>query len=536
MKVKNEVREKVIYTTAVEILLVGCLTGICAGVFVSLYNILASLGEEFSRGVYAVLREKPAYIPLLFVVLFVCAVIIGTVVKALPMIRGSGIPQTEGASRGVLRFKWYQVLCGMFAASLVTIFLGLSAGSEGPSLEIGGACGNGVATLTKRNPMLRRYQITGGASAGLAIAFNAPLTGMAFAFEEAQKRFSAEVFICAFSSVVSGLVTRNLIRSALGLPVGSTFTTFAFPATMNMASYGYVVLAALVCAALGVAFYYIMFATKKLFAKITFWKGTGKMLIPFLLGGTFSLLSVYAMGGGHEFIQSLGSLNEEPFEYVFRLGLAGSLVVIVLMKFIASVLNMSAGVPCGVFIPMLAIGAGIGAIMSRVCVSLGMDAAYADLLIMICMATFFATIVKAPLTAIVMVFELTWNFSSLIPVTLGVAIGYMVGTLLKTEPIYEKLLESNVEDYRKDHPVRQEKFFLAVGHGSLVDGAALREISWPGNVNVVSVLHGETEYFTTGATVLYGGDRVKIETLTDDKEESLKDIEALLKPGKTKKA
>ena len=55
-------------------------------------------------------------------------------------------------------------------------------------------------------------------------------------------------------------------------------------------------------------------------------------------------------------------------------------------------------------------------------------------------------------------------------------------------------------------------------------------------MNVVSVLHGETEYFTTGATVLYGGDRVKIETLTDDKEESLKDIEELLKPGKTKKA
>ncbi len=181
-----------------QIVSVGALTGLFAGLVVTLYNVLASMAEEFSRGYYDFFREHPAFIPLLFAALFVGAIVIGGVLKFIPMIRGSGIPQTEGATRGLIRFKWYQVLTGMFACSLFTIFMGMSAGSEGPSIQIGGACGYGMSNMLRRGDLVRRYQITGGACAGLAVAFNAPLTGMAFAFEEAHKRFTPEVFVCSF--------------------------------------------------------------------------------------------------------------------------------------------------------------------------------------------------------------------------------------------------------------------------------------------------------------------------------------------------
>lgn len=73
--------------------------------------------------------------------------------------------------------------------------------------------------MFRRSEMVRRYQVTGGACTGLAVAFNAPLTGMAFAFEEAHKRFTPEVFICAFSSVIAGLLARTAICAAAGVTV-----------------------------------------------------------------------------------------------------------------------------------------------------------------------------------------------------------------------------------------------------------------------------------------------------------------------------
>lgn len=532
---KDKRESKAIYTTAIEILLVGSLTGITVGVVVSFYNILAALAEVFSEGAYAFLREKPYFIPLLFLALFVCAVGVGTLMKLVPMIRGNGVPQTEGAAMGVLRFRWFQTLCSSFAASLLTIFMGLSGDSEGPSLLLGGVCGAGVGSLTKRNPMIKRYQITGGASAGLAVAVNAPLTGMAFAFEEAQKRFSPNVFICAFSSVVTGLITRNLIRSALSLPVTSVLSSFSLSGMMDLSSYGYVLLCAILVSLLGVGFYHAVFFTQKLFHKITFWKGRGKLILAFLLGGTFSLISVHLMGGGREFLEALGSLSEEGVHTIFSLPLVPTLMLVVAMRFLVTVVNVGADVPCGIVFPMLTIGAGVGALLARLCVAMGMDASYTDLLILICMATFFSATVKAPITAIVMVVEFTWNFTFLLPVSLGVAVGYLVGTMLKTEPIYERMLHRFVEEYQSEHPMKQEKFTFTVGKGSLVDGYAIREISFPGNVNVISVRRGEIEFFTTGATVLLGGDEIKIETLTDDREEMEKGLLALLKPAAEKK-
>ena len=298
----NRFKNKTYY--GAQIVAVGAVTGLFAGVVVTLYNRLASLAEEFSQGYYGFFRENPAFIPLLFLALFLGAVIIGGVQKFLPMVRGSGIPQTEGATRGLLRYKWYEVLTGMFAASLFTIFMGLSAGSEGPSIMIGGACGCGASDIFRRDALVRRYQITGGACAGLAVAFNAPLTGMAFAFEEAHKRFTPEVFACAFSSVVSAVVVRNLLGPLVGSPAGAAFSGFSFAGIdgFNGMFLLYVLLAAVVCALAGVAFYYSVFQAKKLFRKLNFWKGWGSMLVPFLLAGAVGIISVYPLGGGHKFI------------------------------------------------------------------------------------------------------------------------------------------------------------------------------------------------------------------------------------------
>lgn len=513
------------YHYGIQLVAVGGLTGFFAGITVTLYTLLASMAEEFSRGYYGFFRDHPAFIPLLFIALFAGAIVIGGVLRFIPMIRGSGIPQTEGATRGLLHFKWYRVLTGMFAASLFSIFMGLSAGSEGPSIQIGGACGYGVSTVLRRGESVRRYQITGGACAGLAVAFNAPLTGMAFAFEEAHKRFTPEVFICSFSSVVTAVLTRNLLREAMGLSVGSAFASFTFSGVeaFNFHFCLYVLLAALVCGLVGVAFYFLIFRSKKLFDKITFWKGCGKMIVPFLLAGVCGLITVYAMGGGHSFIETLGSLSENV-QPVFSSPVWVTLFIIVALKFIVTVVNIGAGVPCGAFVPMLAIGAGLGAFMNQLCQVMGMDPAYSDALIMICMAVFFTTVVKAPITGIVMVVELTWSFTFLLPVILGVAVGYLIGDVFRTKPVYDRMLDLILEEQRDEKP--PVKIALRIRVGKPADGRAVRDIMWPSNALVTVVERGDRSLVPDGKTVLREGDLLFLEGETADEAEFIKMLAA----------
>ncbi len=483
----------------------GVLTGAFAGVIVTLYTVLASLSEDFSRGYYAFFRANPAFIPLLFLALLLGAVVVGGVVRFLPCIRGSGIPQTEGAMRGLMRFSWYRSLTGMFAASLLCIFLGLSAGAEGPSVLIGGSAGAGVGDALRARARIVRYQVAGGACAGLAVAFNAPLTGMAFAFEEGLGRFTPEVFVSSFTSVAVAVLIRNALYAALGLPVGAYFAAFSFAEADMLAPlfYCYVLLSALLVSLAGAGFYYALFAARRLFKKLTFFKGIGKFFVPFLLAGAAGLLTVNAMGGGHAFISSLAGGGERMVR-IFSSPLWASLLIAVCLKFAVTVCNMGAGVPCGAFIPMLAIGAGLGALMSLLMQTMGMSADYADVLLVICMAVFFTVVVRAPVTGVLLTVELTWEFAFLLPALIGVAVGYLVGDIFRLRPVYDRLLDEMLEE----DGTRREPLSLRclVTEQSPAAGRAIRELLLPAGVRIVRVERGDASFLPDGNTVLAAGD------------------------------
>ena len=520
-KEKFQKNLKLFADNGVNLVLISLLTGLFSGVVVTFYNILAHIGEEKSVDLYSLLRDNPAFIPLLFLGLAAGAIVIGTFVRFVPMIRGSGIPQIEGAARGIIRFKWYVTMCSMFAASLACIFLGLSAGAEGPSLEIGGCAGEATGRLLKRNQMIRRLQIASGSSAGLAVAFNAPVTGLFFAMEEAFRSFSPQVFICAALSIVTALFTRNSIYPAVtGKEVGFTFSSFIFPDKFSFMYCVWIIPAAIIVALAGVGFYYSVQVAKRLFKKITFLKGAGKYLIPFLLAGVFGLVTKYAMGGGHDFISSLGSGSPDDMEKVFGIAVALSLLIVFVFKYIAGVLAMGCGVPCGVFIPMLAMGAGLGAILSIAFMQMGMDAAFSDYFIIICMSVFFTTIVRAPITGIVMVFELTGQFTNFLPVLLGVAIGYLISMLFKVEPIYEKNLEGFIAEEKIYENFKKERVTLVIQPHSKADAAKVRAIVWPTNGLVVEVttVDGNT-IVPDGESILKAGDTIVFECETDSLEE-----------------
>ena len=521
-----------LYRHGAQLMAVGIVTGICVGIVVTFFNMAADLFSKYAKDLYSLVRDNPAFVPLLFVSLAIIAFGIAVLAKFVPMVRGSGVPQTEGAARGLLELKWYKSLPAMAAASLVCILSGLTAGAEGPSMFIGATCGDGVSKMLRCTDMERRYQLTGGACAGLAVAFNAPLTGIVFAFEEAHRRFTPAIFICAFSSVLSGIITRNLLYELMHLEIASVFSSFTL-VTLPLKSYGFVARAAVASGLLGFGFYSLCLLSRKLFAKITFAKGTGKMLIPFIVAGAFGLISVSVMGGGRSFIQSLGTnggTSEQAVAAIFSSPVAVSLLLILVMRAIATTLNLGAGVPCGIFIPMLSIGACIGALVSRLCGVMGMDAIYGDCIVMICMATFFAAIVKAPLTAIIMVLELTWQFTLLIPVVLGVSFGYMLSEIFGAKPIYDVLLEGILED---EHvTLTRHTYATTIEDGSIAMNKSIRDVLWPGNMLIRSIKRDGQNIVPASDTVLRVGDEITAQAECVDYKQFKVWVDEIVKPRK----
>jgi uncharacterized transporter YbjL len=165
---------------------------------------------------------------------------------------------------------------------------------------------------------------------------------------------------------------------------------------------------------------------------------------------------------------------------------------------------------------MLAIGACIGALTSNFWVKLGMSEASKDTIIMICMASFFATVVKAPITAFIMVVELTHSFTPLLPVIIGVSIGYFIGDISRTDSIYETLLEQFVEDIEDRKRKQAHKFVLVARPSSIAIGREIRDVLWPSGVSVTKIIRDGESVFPDGGTVIQEGDELFFSSLTDN--------------------
>ncbi len=500
------------YRDLLQLVAVGSVTGIFAGAVVTVFSILVREGERLSQNAYAFVRENPVFLPLLSIGLILGAFLLGVLVCFSTVIRGGGVAQAEGASRGIVPLKWWRDLTLMFTSALLSIFMGLSIGAEGPSVLIGSCAGDGVATALKRNSMIKKYQITGGACAGLAVAMNAPLMGMAFAFEEAHKRFTPEVFLCAFTSVVFGMLTRAAVYAALGMQAVNAFGNYLFY-ELPVRYYLYVVIAGAVCGLGGILFYKSCFLLRRAFKKIRAKDEKTTLLlrvgIVVAIGGVVSLLSAAVMGGGHGLIEGLGSRGGSLAPHlssVWGLGLVGSIAVILLLKFFITAVNVGGGIPCGTFIPILAIGACLGFLLNLLFVEWGMEEKYCDFLLMICMAAFFTAVVRAPLTSIVMICELTGSFAPLLPVIIAVAVSYLIGETSKTDGIYEELLLH----YEKEQGLREEAitevYTLRIVEGAFADGRTVREVIWPKGAWVKEIHRGEEVILPDGGTILHEGD------------------------------
>ena len=197
--ISKERMSKYILNSLLPILFNGIIIGMLVGVVVWGYNFCAEHIVEFSSHIYKSVHENLVFMPLLLLGVGLLACLMALLLKFIPELAGSGIPYTEGVMRGQLKFKKVKMFFGTIIYSFITFFAGLPLGSEGPSVQLGGLVGNNVNAIEEkirwRSKAWNRLSITSGASAGLAVAFNAPLTGLIFALEEGHKKFSPTILL-----------------------------------------------------------------------------------------------------------------------------------------------------------------------------------------------------------------------------------------------------------------------------------------------------------------------------------------------------
>ncbi len=401
-------------------LAIGCLSGVT----VIAYRLILSYAEKLSFGIYGVLKRHLIFVPLWIGVLILLGWMVGKMVQKNGMISGSGIPQLKGMLAGKLKNRWLHTIYAKFTGGALAILAGLSLGREGPSVQLGSCVAEGVSKKLQLNEEERNRLIAGGASAGLSAAFNAPLSGVVFALEELFDSFSPLLIL---SVMASSVVADFLSKTVFGLePIFQFPQSGVFP----LSSYWILLLLGVILGICGVLYNKILLGTQALYKK---WIPVDKRpLIPFVLAGILGLLFPVILCGGHEMLSYLDLST--GFWFLFLLLVA---------KFLFSMISFGSGTPGGIFFPLLIIGATIGALFGTMAVHwLGVSPDLFFFFVILAMAGYFTAIVRAPITGIILICEMTGGFENLLALTIVSFVAYGVTEILKSKPIYESLLEN----------------------------------------------------------------------------------------------
>jgi CIC family chloride channel protein len=317
-----------------------------------------------------------------------------------PHASGSGIPHVEAVVRGELPPASFSLMPVKFFGGLIAIGAGLALGREGPSVQMGAGVGHLVGRICRCNWPDCRVLLAAGAGAGLATAFNAPIAGAIFVLEELVRRFEHRIAIAALGASATAIaVARLLVGDAPDFHVQALARPGAEAAPL------WFVLGA-VAGLLAVVYNRTLLATIALAGRLT---ALPVELRAGLIGAAVGVLAWFApdlVGGGDAISQrtlaGAETLALLPAIFLLRLGLGA--------------VSYAAGTPGGLFAPMLMLGAQLGlffGLLSRHAIP-GL-AIEPEGLAVVGMAAFFTGVVRAPLTGIVLVIEMTASVTMLLP-------------------------------------------------------------------------------------------------------------------------
>jgi len=360
----------------------------------------------------------------------VCAVATATaawlVRRYSPNASGSGIPDVEIALRGELELTTFRLIPVKFAGGLLAIGSGLALGREGPSVQMGSRCAQVLGKIFKRNWRDCRVLIAAGAGAGLATAFNAPIAGAVFVLEELVQKFEPRIAIVALGASATAIsVARMLLGDTPDFHVPMLVYASAEARPLFFAL-------GIVAGLTGIAYNYTLLRTITVVQSLERWPIE---LRAGLLGAGVGCLAWFApglVGGGDSITQrtllGAGTLTLLPF--------------IFLIRFVLGAVSYAAATPGGLFAPLLVLGSQLGLYFGLLC-QLAFPSLHVqpEAFAVVGMAAFFTGVVRAPLTGILLVTEMTGNVTMVLPMLGACFLAMLVPTLLGDAPIYDSLRE-----------------------------------------------------------------------------------------------
>ena len=426
------------------------LYGVCGGVAAVAFEVgIARLYE----GTYLALSKQSAavFLSATFVLIVATSLLAGFLLaRFCPEAAGSGIPQLKLAFWKDFGYVPARVVWVKFVAGVLTVGGGASLGREGPTVQLAGGAASQLAGALGIAKNGRRLAAAAGAAAGLAAAFNAPLASITFVLEEIVEDLNSRLLGSILYAAVLGAMTVALLldsRPAFDLPQIGVPTWRGYLLTP---------LAAALAALVGVVFQKWALGLRDLFRRRPAFGQVPAWLRP-TLGGvvTWAIGAAIFLRSGHLGIFSLGyaDLNSSLYnELTWRLA-----ALLLVGKLVTTVAGYGTGGCGGIFAPNLFLGAMCGAALSGWCKSgLGVSLSNNDhvLLTVVAMSACLGAVVRAPLTSILIVFELTHEFALVPALLAGALISQTISRALLTHNFYEEVLLSDGHTMRTFMPPR----------------------------------------------------------------------------------
>lgn len=491
----------------------GVMVGIFAGLMVCLYRFLLSESEHILRNYLTIIQTNVVYIVLFFVFLAVLGLLIDWITKWEVDSSGSGIPQVYAEVKGHMEANWAKVLFSKIVAGVMTALGGLSLGPEGPSVQIGGMAGKGVARLFKGSKTDELRLILVGSTVGITAAFNAPLAGVLFVMEEINHGFDKTlIFIALVSAIVSDFISKSIFGQS---------TVLTFPINnIPLENYWILIVLGIVIGVIGYVYNIGMIKSSDFVNSLKIHSQL-KFVAVFIISGVVALTIPQISDGGHFMMDMLG----------VAIPSLGVLVLLLVLKYLFSMFSFSSGAPGGIFLPILVLGAYIGAIFGSVVVpALGMEHVLIYKFIVISMAGFFAATVRSPITGIVLIAEMCGSTESLVAMIIVSLIAYVVPTILGNEPIYESLYDRLLLNKNREFVKKPSKHVLSeyvVPLDCDYINFKIKDIPFPKNAIVVSVIRNGKYIIPTEDFNIKYSDQVQILTDVNDYPYVREEIEEL---------
>ncbi len=374
------------------------------------------------------------------IVLIFCYILVAILISAELVIRfapeasGSGIPHLKAVLLGHRRFRWFRVLIIKFFSMVIGNAGGMVLGREGPSVQMGGAIGQGLATHWPGKGKLDfAMLVAAGGGAGLAAAFNAPLAGLTFVLEELERRCASLEF---FAAAIACLTVDMVYRSILGQNPIFHFVFQGAPPLILLAAF---LPLGVLAAILGSLFTRTLLCGQKL-TSFSFWP---KLLCWGILAAALTVVAWYEpelLGGGQNFVNDLLIGKQLSLQTV---GL------FFLIRFVLTMGSASSGVAGGIFMPILVLGAllgwAVGLVIQLIFPELNVDT---GMFAVVGMAAYFSGVVQAPLTGIVLIIEMTQNYALIMPLFLACFTALIIADWFGCPPVYEALLALDLQKDR----------------------------------------------------------------------------------------